>query len=259
MEVISLQSGSNGNCYFVEAGQVRLLIDAGISGRQAENRLAEHERDIRDVDALLITHDHNDHARSMGIFNRKYDIPVFVTEKTYRAANTWRSVGEISGLNHFQAGETLTFGEQNEVQVHSIPTPHDGADGVVFIIEHEQSRLGILTDLGHVFEGLRDVLLSLDAVILESNYDPEMLKQGTYPESIKRRIAGPGGHISNQEAADLVSRVTMFGRLKWACLCHLSDENNCPKIAKRTFEEIVGKSQPVYVASRLGSSGVFTL
>lgn len=260
MEVISLQSGSNGNCYYVEAGGVQLLVDAGISGRQAEMRLAEHGRKISDVDGLLITHDHNDHARSMGVFHRKFGIPVYVTRRTYDAASRWCNIGEIDDIRSFKPGETLRFGNDDDpVLAHTIPTPHDGAEAVVYVIEYGDSRLGILTDLGHVFDGLRDVLLTLDAVIIESNYDDRMLKHGSYPESVKRRIAGPGGHISNREAAELVSKVTMFGRLKWACLCHLSDENNCPDVARQTFENIVGKSHPVYIASRFGVSDVLKL
>ena len=200
MHVISLQSGSNGNCIYVEAGGVKLLFDAGISGIQAKERLALHGRDVASVDAVLISHDHVDHSRSMGIFHRKFGLPIYVTAKTYRAASRY-GLGEIDDLRHFCAGETLRFGK---VTVETISTPHDGVDGVVFVVDDGKHRLGILTDLGHVFGDLEGVIGSLDAVLLESNYDPDMLANGPYPDWLKERIEGPGGHISNFEAAELL-------------------------------------------------------
>ena len=161
MQVISLQSGSNGNCIYVETGGVKLLFDAGISGRQAQQRLASHGRDIAGGDAVLISHDHVDHSRSMGIYHRKFGLPVFVTAKTYQAASRY-ALGEIEDLRHFTAGETLRFGE---VMVETVSTPHDGVDGVVFVVDNGTRRLGILTDLGHVFSGLQGLIASLDAVV----------------------------------------------------------------------------------------------
>ncbi len=259
MKVISLQSGSNGNCFFVEACGVRLLFDAGISGRCAEQRLELHGRDIRDVDALFISHDHSDHIRSMGVFQRKFDLPVYVTRGTLNAAYRTGKVGPMQRVRFFSAGDSVSFaGEQNsQVTVHTVPTPHDSADGVAFVIEDDSGhRVGILTDLGHVFAGLREVLESLDAVIIESNYDDEMLDYGRYPAHLKRRIKGSGGHLSNLEAANLIKE-SASSRLKWACLCHLSEDNNRPDVAVKTHKEILGDDFPVYVASRHEVSHVF--
>jgi phosphoribosyl 1,2-cyclic phosphodiesterase len=247
MKVISLQSGSNGNCYFVQAGATRLLVDAGISAQTACRRLAQFGQQIRDIDAILISHDHSDHTRSMGIFQRQFRAPLFITRKTLAAAQSAVRPGRLNDIRHFNAGDTV---EIRDVRVDTIPTPHDSADGVAFVIEHEDRRLGILSDLGHVFDGLRDVLLSLDAVVIESNYDRQMLASGPYPEHLKRRIRGPGGHLSNDEAADLVAGATMFQRLRWACLCHLSAENNCPQRALQTHRRVVGPSLPLHVAGR---------
>ncbi len=260
MEVIALQSGSNGNCYYVEVAGVRLLIDAGISGSQAQLRLQQLGRDICQADGLLITHDHSDHARNMGIFSRKFGLPVHVTERTFLAASRSCSVGHIFDLRFFEPEQTLCFDKgQGSVLVHSISTPHDSAGGVAFVIEHEQQRLGILTDLGHPFDGLRDVLLSLDAVIIESNYDLQMLRDGRYPESLRRRIRGPGGHLSNDESAELLSRVAMFGRLRWACLCHLSADNNDPDVAIAAHRRLLGSQFPIYVSSRYSATSVLSL
>lgn len=261
MKVISLQSGSNGNCFYVEAHGIRLLFDAGISGRCAEERLQLHGREIRDVEGLFISHDHSDHIRSMGVFQRKFGLPVYVTRATLNAAYRTGKVGAMQRVRFFTAGDSVEFdaADGNKVIVHTVPTPHDSADGVVFVIEDGAgNRVGILTDLGHVFDGLREVLESLDAVIIESNYDNEMLEYGRYPAHLKRRIRGRGGHISNEEAARLLEQ-TRGERLKWACLCHLSEDNNRPDIAMQTHKEILGDDFPVYVASRYEVSRVFEI
>jgi phosphoribosyl 1,2-cyclic phosphodiesterase len=255
MKVVSLQSGSNGNCFYVESGDVRLLFDAGISGKQAEERLARHGRDIRDVDALFISHDHSDHTRSVGIFQRKYGMPVYITRRTLEAVQRYQKIGKLDRVCLFTAGNSHSFGN---VTVHSVPTPHDSVDGVAFVVENSQHRVGILTDLGHAFEGLRDVLRSLDAVVIESNYDTQMLETGPYPEHLKRRIQGAGGHLSNEDAALLLKQAGTQ-RLKWACLCHLSEENNQPERALKTHQRIVGDDFPIHVASRYDVSEVFEL
>ncbi len=246
MKVISLQSGSNGNCIYVESDGCRLLLDAGISGKQAELRLAEHGRSIADVDAVLISHDHSDHAKCLGVFQRKFGLGVYVTAKTLRAAQSRQQLGALGEVRHFAAGERLEF---DGLGVQTIPTPHDGVDGVAFVLDDGRHRLGVLTDLGHPFAGLGEVIASLDAVLLESNYDPAMLASGAYPEFLKRRIAGPGGHLSNDESAELV-KAWASPRLQWACLAHLSEQNNEPALALATHRRTVGESLEMIVASR---------
>jgi phosphoribosyl 1,2-cyclic phosphodiesterase len=245
MRVISLQSGSNGNCIYVEAAGVKLLFDAGISGSQVQQRLAFHNRSATGVDAVLISHDHADHSRNMGILHRKFGLPIYVTAETYRAASRY-GLGEIADVRHFHSGEPLQFGK---VVVETIATPHDAQDGVVFVVDDGQHRLGILTDLGHVFTGLGDVIASLDAVLLESNYDPDMLAHGGYPVWLKNRITGPAGHISNFEAAELLLAAASQ-RMKWVCLGHLSQDNNTPQLALATHRRILGERLPLHVATR---------
>lgn len=255
MQVISLQSGSNGNCIYVEAGGVRLLFDAGISGRQAQLRLAARGRDIADVDALLISHDHSDHARCAGVFQRKFGLPVYATQRTIQAAGAYGGLGAMTDVRCFEAGGGLLFGG---VVVETIPTPHDGVDGVAFVVDDGCRRLGILTDLGHVFDRLTPLIQSLDAVVLESNYDPVMLARGTYPEPLKQRIRGPRGHLSNSESAELLCRAA-GGRLRWACLAHLSAENNTPQTALACHQSVLGSRLPLHVASRYEPSEVLEL
>lgn len=252
MKVISLQSGSNGNCIYVEADGSRLLIDAGIPGLTAERRLALRQRNIRDVDALLISHDHCDHTSCLGIYHRRYGFPVYMTERTYYAVNRKSPLGPLRELRHFHSGEVLDFGS---VRVETIPTPHDAADGVVFVVDDGKRRVGIFTDLGHVFDRLEEVVDSLDAIVLESNYDPDMLERGPYPDQLKRRIRGPQGHLSNLEAAQFLA-VTRGPRLRWACLAHLSHENNHPDVALATHRSFLGGQLPLFVASRHEATAV---
>ena len=217
MKVIALRSGSSGNCIFVEAGATRLLFDAGISGRQAEQALFESGQRIRDVDALLISHDHRDHTRSLGVFQRKFGLPVYVTRGTLTVAAGKERLGKLTDVRHFVAGRPIEIGD---VRIETIPTPHDAVDGVAIVVDDGKTRVGVMTDLGYVFSGLREAVASLDAVVLESNHDADMLAVGPYPESLKRRIRGQGGHLSNSEAADVLAAGK--DRLQWACLAHLS-------------------------------------
>jgi phosphoribosyl 1,2-cyclic phosphodiesterase len=256
MIAISLQSGSSGNCIYVETGGVRLLFDAGISGVQAAERLARHGRDIRAVDAVIISHDHGDHIRHAGVFQRKYGLPIYVTPATLAAAASRCTLGKLKDIRHFRSCDRLTFGT---VAVHAIPTPHDGADGAAFVVESGQKRLGIMTDLGHVFKDLIPLVSSLDAVFLESNYDPVMLAEGPYPAYLKQRIKGPRGHLSNLEAAELLRRAAEAKRLKWACLAHLSEQNNNPDVALRTHRGVLADELALYTADRYQVSGIFTL
>lgn len=251
MVVIPLQSGSNGNCIYVEAEGTAVLLDAGIAGYQAEQRLAAVGRAIRDVSAVVISHDHVDHASHVGVFNRRFGLPVHATPATVSRVAAKMEIGPINDLRFFRAGDTLTIGN---LRVETIPTPHDGVDGVAFVVCARSVRLGVLTDLGHVFRGLPEVVASLDGVIIESNYDPQMLVQGPYPPRLQERIRGPGGHLANGECAHLL-RSAMSPRLQWACLAHLSENNNHPDIARAVHRSTLGETLPLFVAERYRSTG----
>ena len=246
MQTFSLQSGSNGNCIYVEADGARLLFDAGITGSQAEARMKSHGRNIRDVQALIISHDHWDHTKCAGVFQRKYGIPIYMTERVYRAIRP--KVGTLRDVRRFLPGECLTFGD---VKVQTIPTPHDGIDTVCFMIEHGAKKLGILTDLGSPFLGLAEALEQADAAYLKSNYDTDMLLNGWYPPGLTRRSSGDRGHLSNDEAATLAAGC--IGRkMQWVAVAHLSEQNNRPQLAQDATRKKVGKMLEVHVASRYG-------
>lgn len=254
MIAIPLQSGSSGNSIYVESGGVRLIFDAGISGIQAERRLAMHGRDIRSVDALIISHDHTDHISHAGVYHRKYGLPVHVTRRTYNTVAGSGKLGRIDEVIHFSPGDTLEFGP---LRVETIRTAHDAVDGSSFVIEVGMRRLGILTDLGHAFNGLPEVMASLDAVFIESNYDPLMLKRGDYPEFLKHRIMSDKGHLSNEESALLLR--DHGHNLQWACLAHLSESNNNPDLAIRCHMDVLDNRFPLHTASRRECSDLFTL
>lgn len=251
--MISLQSGSNGNCLYVETGRTKLLVDAGISPSLASRRLALYGLDMRDVDALIISHDHGDHVRYAGTFHRRYDIPLYITRRTLFKALTNHGIGRVSDAIYFSVGDEIVM---NNLSILTIPSPHDCADGSLFVISSEGKRLGIFTDLGHVFTELQSLMKTLDAVFIESNYDSEMLMGGTYPNYLKQRIQGPEGHLSNSESAELL----LAGQhLRWACLAHLSKNNNSPVTALRTHREVIGVDLQLYIAGRDDVSQVLVI
>lgn len=252
MEVITLQSGSSGNCVFVRSGDTRVLFDAGISGSKAEFRLAEFGYDIRDCQAVVLSHEHCDHISGVGVFHRKFGLPVYATMRTWNATRAKPSTGCIGIPNHFVSGQPFQIGS---LRIEPFGTPHDAIDGVCFAIEdvHSGQRFGLLTDLGHVFKGLQNVIGGLDAVLIESNYDDQMLQQGPYPERLKNRISGKRGHISNEDAAELLCKVDARW-LQWVCLGHLSAQNNSPEVALATHRNIHGDRFALFCADRDGAT-----
>lgn len=252
MEIITLQSGSSGNCVFVRSGGTCLLFDAGISGFKAESRLANFGYDIRDCHALVLSHEHSDHVSGAGVFHRKFGLPIYANLRTWNATRAKPSTGCIGGPNHFESGKSFQIGT---LRIETLRTPHDAVDGVCFVIEDVESkqRFGLLTDLGHHFDGLQEVISTLDAVLIESNYDREMLRLGPYPQRLKDRISGKRGHISNDDAANLLEWSDP-SRLQWACLGHLSAENNSPEVALNTQLDRHGNRFPVFCADRGGAT-----
>jgi len=253
MIAISLQSGSNGNCYYVESNGTKLLFDAGITASMAARRLEEHGRDIKDVDALIISHDHGDHARHAGVYHRKYKMPVYITQRTLEVAAKRHGIGPINDISHFITGDVISFGG---VSIETIPSPHDAADGSLFVISSNGKRLGIWTDLGHLSDKLYSLVSTLDGIFIESNYDPLMLDNGPYPAFLKKRIKGPDGHLSNIDCAELLRAGI---KLQWACLAHISNNNNSPETAMETSRRIVGDNIPLYTANRYLSTKALSI
>jgi phosphoribosyl 1,2-cyclic phosphodiesterase len=247
MRAIALQSGSSGNAVYVESQGAAVIVDAGLSGKQVQIRADAAGIDLSRVQGILLSHDHIDHSRAAGILHRRHGWPVYGTRPTIEAACRYHNLGVLRDVRFFRRGESFQVGP---LTIETIATPHDAADGCVFVIDDGQRRVGVMTDLGHVFPGLADVVATLDGVFLESNYDPDMLANGGYPPHLKKRITGPRGHISNAESAEVLAASRAKGRLKWAALSHLSQENNTPEIAHATHRRILGDAFPLYLTSR---------
>jgi phosphoribosyl 1,2-cyclic phosphodiesterase len=244
--LIALQSGSSGNCIYVESEGVRLLFDAGLSATQVRQRLAAQGAHAESADALLISHDHSDHVRCAGTYARTFGVPVFVTDRTLRATKPWLTPGRGMDIQTFRSGASLKIGH---LTVETVPTPHDAADGIIFVVDDGRHRLGIGTDLGHVFGDLKSLVKTSSALYLESNYDEDMLTYGPYPARLKERISGSRGHISNRDAAELVA-AHASDKLQWLCLAHLSDANNTPEKALAAHRQALGDRFPIHLASR---------
>jgi phosphoribosyl 1,2-cyclic phosphodiesterase len=247
---VALASGSNGNAVYVETPDFALLIDAGVSDRSIRRRAAARDVDLSRVRALIVTHNHSDHVSSAGVVHRRSGAPLFITPGTLRVSR--HRLGALSSVHEFRAGTVLEFGG---TVVRTVPTPHDGVEGVAVVVEAGGARLGILTDLGHPFPALAALLPTLDAAFLESNYDPRMLAAGPYPEHLKARIAGPAGHLSNEECADL-ALCGRAGRLRRVVLSHLSGENNTPATALAAAAPLRDAGLAVDLAPRDGPSPV---
>lgn len=236
MKVIILQSGSAGNCLYVESRGAAILVDAGISARQLELRLARCGGDLAKVKAVIVSHGHRDHIGHAGVYHRRLRLPVFAPP----ASASWLAWQENFSPLAYAPGDRL---EIEHLIVETVPTPHDAPDSVAFVVSDGHRRLGVFTDLGHPFPELDKAMATVDAVIIESNYDPQMLAEGPYPADLQARIRGPGGHLSNIEAAECVKRY--YRQFQWICLAHLSQHNNTPEIACQTFRRIVPSRSPI--------------
>ncbi len=233
MMVASLASGSSGNSYYIQGPDGAVLVDAGLSGRRLIENIVAGGGDPARVKGIIVTHDHHDHVSGAGVLQRKHNWKLWMTKGTYAAASHKLgkvTVDTVSGETGLLAAG-MTF--------HFTPTPHDAAEPMMVAVEKDGRRCGIFTDLGHVFPGLGEWLDSLDLVFLESNYDPDMLARNRrYPHPLKARIRGEHGHLSNNEAAELI-RDLPGDRLRRVVLSHLSKENNTPDVARNSFTRIV--------------------
>lgn len=227
--VASLASGSSGNSYYFQSPEGAVLIDAGLSGRKLLDNIVRAGGDPGLVRGVIVTHDHHDHVAGAGVLQRRHGWRLWMTRGTLQAAAARlgrvvvETVNPGSGLN--AAGFTFEFAA----------TPHDGLEPIVVTAERGGLRCGVLTDLGHAFSGLSELLERCDLAFFESNYDPDLLAANRrYPYPLKARIRGEGGHLSNRDAGDLVNGLKTE-RLRRVVLSHLSKENNRPELALESF------------------------
>jgi len=226
-----LASGSRGNACYVATEKAAILIDAGLSCRELERRLQGLGVDPGALNALILTHEHSDHVRGAGPLLRRYDLPLFTNPKTLQGAR--KALGNISRPVMIQTGQTFAL---NGLSIDTFTKCHDARDPFGIVIHHEGVRIGIVTDLGRSTHLLQDRLKGCHALILEFNHDPVMLQDGPYPLELKRRIKGSEGHLSNQQARDLLCTLA-HEKLQILIPAHISETNNHPDTAQRMARE----------------------
>ena len=232
MKFCSIASGSSGNCIYAGSADTSVLIDAGISGKRIEQGLNDLELTTADVDGILITHEHSDHIKGLGVLARRYGLPVYATAGTIGVLREMTSVGKIpEGLFHpVRADEPFMIGD---LEVRPFNISHDAAEPVGYRIGHNGKAAAVATDMGCYSDYTIECLKDLDVLLIESNHDVRMLEAGRYPYYLKRRILGEKGHLSNETAGRLLCRVLHEG-IREIFLGHLSRENNYEELAFET-------------------------
>lgn len=239
LQFCSLYSGSSGNSLFVESENTKLLVDAGVSSKKIETALTNLNVDPSTLNGILITHEHSDHVQGLGTFAKKYDIPVYVNSKTLDAMPKQKEKIPEKNIKKFTIEEKF---EINDMQIKPFAIPHDAANPCGFNIWNNNKKISIATDIGHMTNGIIKNLEDSIFVLLESNYDPEVLKFSRYPFPLKQRISGPNGHLPNETAGKTIAHLLNSG-LKQAILGHLSKESNFPELAYKTvLDEVITSS-----------------
>ena len=232
MRMVSIASGSSGNCIYIGSDNTHVLVDAGISNKRIEMGLNDLGLNARELDGILITHEHSDHIKGLGVISRKYGIPIYATGGTADAMLRMKSLGKMpEGLIH-EIREDEPF-EIKDLTVNPFTISHDAAQPVGYRLECGEHSVGIATDLGKYNDYIVKNLENLDAVLLEANHDIRMLQVGKYPYYLKQRILGDRGHLSNENAGRLLCRI-LHDNLKAVFLGHLSRENNYEELAYET-------------------------
>ena len=245
MKIASLGSGSKGNATIVSGDGTNILVDCGFSLRQFEKRLALLCITPQDIDALLITHEHSDHCGGVVRLASKFGIPVWTT------FGTGRAVFESSAdFNKLSGGQDVTIGSFNVLPV---TVPHDAGEPVQFVFCHNETgkKLGILTDTGHITHHIIDAYENLDGLLLEFNYDQDMLENGPYPYSLKQRVSGSLGHLSNDQSIGLLKEINTRG-LRCLIAAHISEKNNCPSIVEKQLDQLDFIPQPIMASQESG-------
>lgn len=232
ISVCLLASGSRGNAICLQAGKSRILLDAGLSAREIDRRLRMIGLSGEDLDALMVSHEHSDHCTGLGPMSRRFSLPVHMNEGTRKALTR---IGKIDEIHEFETGEAYTF---RDMCVHTVPLTHDAADPVGFVFETNVGNVGVLTDCGISTRLIRERFKRCRILVIESNHDLDMLRDGPYPPHLKQRIRSNHGHLSNNACADLLADLLWDG-LEAVFLAHLSETNNDPKLALRGTQAVL--------------------
>lgn len=228
--ITSLNSGSNGNCYYIGNEKEAVLVDAGISCREIEKRMKRLNLSMQKIKAVFVSHEHSDHIRGLPSLAKKYQLPVYITTPTLRFGRLYFSTDVV---RNFRAHEPVAVGD---LTVTAFPKLHDASDPYSFTVSYNNVNVAVLTDIGLPCENVIKHFQQCHAAFLEANYDDEMLDKGNYPYHLKQRIRGERGHLSNKQALELF-RKHRPSYMTHLLLSHLSQNNNCPKLVEKLFTE----------------------
>lgn len=251
LAVCVLASGSSGNAIYISNGSTSLLIDAGLSGIEIERRLMTKGLRAEDLDAIVVSHEHNDHIQGVGVISRRFNLPVYINKKTYHSVP---QIGKINDLKLFDCGKTFNI---QQFHIHPFSISHDAEDPSGFTFQHNGKKIGLATDMGIATSMVKSHLTECNFLILEANHDPFMLQNGPYPWPLKQRIKSRTGHISNEESKALLQEIRHEG-LKHVILAHLSKTNNTPEKALGVVgQALVHTGIGLSVASQDASGDIF--
>jgi phosphoribosyl 1,2-cyclic phosphodiesterase len=245
----SLNSGSNGNCYYVGNKKEAILVDGGISCRETEIRMKRLGLSLKNVKGLFVTHEHFDHVKGVSVLSKKYQIPIYITNLTLQQSRLRIKPHLIVSLKPYAP---VTLGD---LTITAFPKKHDAVDPLSIVVANGENKVGVITDIGIACNDVIKNFSECQAVFLESNYDEEMLETGPYPIPLKNRIRGGQGHISNRQAANLFKQhKSKF--MSHIILAHLSEHNNTPALVENLFKSIAGDTH-VIVATRYRETELF--
>jgi phosphoribosyl 1,2-cyclic phosphodiesterase len=233
LQLSVLASGSTGNAIYVETEEHSFLVDAGLSGKQMEALFQKIDRDMGKLSGILVTHEHSDHIKGVGILARKYKLPVYANEKTWQAMDGLIGKVPVEQKFIFNMEAVKTFGS---LDIESFGVSHDAADPMFYVFHQNEKKIVLITDTGYVSDRMKGLIANADAYVFESNHDVQMLRMGRYPWSIKRRILSDVGHVSNEDAAIAMSEVA-GDRTKRIYLAHLSQDNNMKDLARMSVSQ----------------------
>nr|WP_280140143.1 MBL fold metallo-hydrolase [Proteiniborus ethanoligenes] len=238
MKFCSLASGSSGNCQYIETDKVKLLVDAGLSGKRIQESLISIGVEPSTINGILVTHEHKDHIHGVGILSRRFNIPIYANENTWLSMKS--EIGEVKEEN-IMVFDTNKIFEIKDLNIHPFNISHDSVEPVGYSFYHNNIKISIVTDTGYVSQEVKENIKNSHLLMIESNHDVQMLKVGSYPWFLKKRILGEHGHLSNDDAGRLLTEV-ISGNNECILLGHLSKENNFPELAYETVAGILTES-----------------
>ena len=234
MKFCSLGSGSSGNSYLVSKNNTNILVDAGFSITELESRMSQREIKPSEITAIFLTHEHDDHSKGVFSFAEKHNKPIYLTYGTFKMCQKRIKKSYNLSLNIISPLDIVTL---NDFIIYVIPVPHDAREPVQFKFESEKKTLAIITDLGFGNKELINSIQRINALILESNHDENLLYKSRYPKNLKDRIRGNYGHLSNEDSLEILNKLNL-DHLKWLGAAHLSKENNSPELVKDSWKKV---------------------